>query len=293
MPHLTTDDGVRLYYEEAGTGTPIVFVHEFADDHRGYEAQIRYFARRYRCITYNARGYPPSEVPDDPARYSQDRARDDVRDVLDALAMPKAHIVGISMGGFATLHFGLAYPERALSLVVAGCGYGAEPGKRQQFLDETTKTAALIEGAGMKVASQTYAIGPARVQFQNKDPRGWAEFAARLAEHSTLGSANTMRGVQARRPSLWDLRDRMGNLEVPILIMTGDEDEPCLEPSLLMKRTIPTAALMIFPNTGHALNLEEPDLFNRTCAEFFHQVESGRWPRRDPRSVTGSILGVR
>jgi pimeloyl-ACP methyl ester carboxylesterase len=293
MPHLTTDDGVRLYYEEAGTGTPIVFVHEFADDHRGYEAQIRYFARRYRCITYNARGYPPSEVPDDPARYSQDRARDDIRDVLDALAMPKAHIVGISMGGFATLHFGLAYPERALSLVVAGCGYGAEPGKRQQFLDETTKTAALIEGAGMKVASQTYAIGPARVQFQNKDPRGWAEFAARLAEHSTLGSANTMRGVQARRPSLWDLRNRMGNLEVPILIMTGDEDEPCLEPSLLMKRTIPTAALMIFPNTGHALNLEEPDLFNRTCAEFFHQVESGRWPRRDPRSVTGSILGVR
>ena len=293
MPHLTTDDGVRLYYEEAGTGTPIVFVHEFADDHRGYEAQIRYFARRYRCIAYNARGYPPSEVPDDPARYSQDRARDDIRDVLDALAMPKAHIVGISMGGFATLHFGLAYPERALSLVVAGCGYGAEPGKRQQFLDETTKTAALIEGAGMKVASQTYAIGPARVQFQNKDPRGWAEFAARLAEHSTLGSANTMRGVQARRPSLWDLRDRMGNLEVPILIMTGDEDEPCLEPSLLMKRTIPTAALMTFPNTGHALNLEEPDLFNRTCAEFFHQVESGRWPRRDPRSVTGSILGVR
>ena len=293
MPHLTTDDGVRLYYEEAGTGTPIVFVHEFADDHRGYEAQIRYFARRYRCIAYNARGYPPSEVPDDPARYSQDRARDDIRDVLDALAMPKAHIVGISMGGFATLHFGLAYPERALSLVVAGCGYGAEPGKRQQFLDETTKTAALIEGAGMQVASQTYAIGPARVQFQNKDPRGWAEFAARLAEHSTLGSANTMRGVQARRPSLWDLRDRMGNLEVPTLIMTGDEDEPCLEPSLLMKRTIPTAALMIFPNTGHALNLEEPDLFNRTCAEFFHQVESGRWPRRDPRSVTGSILGVR
>jgi pimeloyl-ACP methyl ester carboxylesterase len=293
MPHLTTDDGVRLYYEETGTGAPVVFVHEFADDYRGYEPQIRYFARRYRCIAYNARGYPPSDVPEDPARYSQERARDDIRAVLDALVISKAHVVGISMGGFATLHFGLAYPDRALSLVVAGCGYGAEPGKRQQFHDETAKTAALIESEGMKVAAQTYGIGPSRVQFQNKDPRGWAEFAANLAEHSTLGSANTMRGVQARRPSLWDLTDGMRRLEIPTLIMTGDEDDPCLEPGLLMKRTIPTAALVVFPNTGHALNLEEPDLFNRTCADFFHQVESGRWPRRDPRSVTGSILGVR
>ena len=293
MPHLTTDDGVRLYYEETGAGTPIVFIHEFADDYRGYEGQLRYFARRYRSIAYNARGYPPSDVPGDPARYSQDRARDDIRAVLDGLAIQKAHIVGVSMGGFATLHFGLAYPERALSLIVAGCGYGAEPGKRQQFHEETAKTVALIESAGMKAASETYAIGPTRVQFQNKDPRGWAEFAARLADHSTLGSANTMRGVQARRPSLWELTDQMCRLEVPSLIMTGDEDEPCLEPGLLMKRTIPTAALVVFPNTGHAVNLEEPDLFNRTLDEFFHQVESGRWLRRDPRSVTGSILGVR
>ena len=293
MPHLTTDDGISLYYEETGSGTPIVLVHEFADDYRGYEGQMRYFGRRYRCIAYNARGYPPSDVPEDPERYSQERARDDIRAVLDALAINKAHIVGISMGGFATLHFGLAYPQRALSLVVAGCGYGAEPGKRQQFHDETAKTAALIADAGMQTASQTYAIGPSRVQFQNKDPRGWTEFAANLAEHSTLGSANTMRGVQARRPSLWDLTDRMRQLEVPTLVMTGDEDDPCLEPGLLMKRTIPTAALVVFPNTGHAVNLEEPDLFNRTCVDFFHQVESGRWPRRDPRSVTGSILGVR
>ena len=290
MPHLTTDDGVRLYYEEAGSGTPIVFVHEFADDCRGYEGQLRHFGRCYRCVAYNARGYPPSDVPEDPAAYSQDRARDDIRAVLDALQIEKAHIVGISMGGFATLHFGLAYPGRALSLMVAGCGYGAEPGKRQQFHDETAKTIALIEGQGMAEASKTYALGPSRVQFQNKDPRGWAEFAAHLAGHSTKGSALTMRGVQARRPSLWELTDKMARLEVPTLVMTGDEDHPCLEPGLLMKRTIPSAALVVFPNTGHAVNLEEPDLFNRTLDDFFSQVESGRWPRRDPRAITGSIL---
>src|SRR5271155_2670966 len=284
MPHLATDDGVSLYYEEVGSGYPIVFVHEFAGDYRSYEAQLRYFSRRYRCVAFNARGYPPSDVPEDWRQYSQDRARDDIRAVLDGLKIAKAHIVGISMGGFAVLHFGFAYPERALSLVVAGCGYGAAPDKRQQFSDETARTSAQIAEKGMAEVAKTYGAGPTRVQYEVKDPRGYAEFMAQLSEHSTLGSANTMRGVQARRPSLWELVDRMRNLDVPTLIMTGDEDDPCLAPGLLMKRTIPAAALVMFPNTGHAVNLEEPDLFNRTCADFFHQVESGRWPRRDPRS---------
>src|SRR5947208_12639708 len=163
MPHITTDDGVRLYYEETGSGTPIVFVHEFADDVRGFGPQIRYFSRRYRCIAYNARGYPPSDVPQDPERYSQDRARDDIRAVLDGLGIAKAHVVGLSMGGFATLHFGLQYPARAVSLVVAGCGYGAEPGKREQFQAEVEQTAQRIASEGMAKASETYALGPTRV----------------------------------------------------------------------------------------------------------------------------------
>jgi pimeloyl-ACP methyl ester carboxylesterase len=292
MPHLTTDDGVRLYYEEAGSGYPIVLVHEFAGDYRSYETQLRYFARRYRCVAFNARGYPPSDVPEDFHRYSQDRARDDIRDVMQGLGIQKAHVVGISMGGFAVLHFGFAYPDRASSLVVAGCGYGAEPDKRKQFLEESNRTAAAIESRGMAEVSKTYGAGPTRVQLQNKDPRGYAEFLQQLGEHSTRGAANTQRGVQARRPSLYDLTEQMKKLDVPTLIATGDEDDPCLEPGILMKRTIPAAALVVFPNTGHALNLEEPDLFNRTLADFFHQVEQGRWPRRDPRSVTGSILGM-
>ena len=292
MPHVTTDDGVKLYYEEVGSGDPIVFVHEFAGDWRSYETQLRFFSRRYRCIAFNARGYPPSDVPDDWQRYSQERARDDIRDVLDGLKLQKAHIVGISMGGFATLHFGLQYPQRATSLLVAGCGYGAAPDKRQQFQEETARTAQQIADKGMAEVAKTYGAGPTRVQYQNKDPRGYAEFMQQLSEHSTLGAANTMRGVQGRRPSLWELVDRMKKLEVPTLVATGDEDEPCLEPGLLMKRAIPTAALIVFPNTGHALNIEEPDLFNRVLADFFHQVESGRWSRRDPRSVTSSILGM-
>lgn len=291
MPHLTTDDGIKLYYEEVGSGIPIVLVHEFAADLRSYEAQMRFFGQRYRCIAYNARGYPPSDVPEDGERYSQERARDDIRTVLDALKIDKAHIVGLSMGGFATLHFGFSYPERARSLVVAGCGYGATPDKRGQFAGEAEAAAANFEKLGMAKAAEGYALGPTRVQFQNKDPRGWREFADQLAENSTEGAARTMRGVQKRRPSLFDLVEKMKAITVPTLIMTGDEDWPCLEPGLLMKRTIPTAALIVMPNAGHTINLEEPAAFNQHISEFFHTVDVGAWRKRDPRATVSSILG--
>ena len=291
MPHLTTDDSVKLFYEETGAGAPIVFVHEFAGDSRSWETQVRHFGRRYRCITYHARGYPPSDVPDDGEKYSQARARDDIKAVLDALRIDKAHVVGLSMGGFAALHFGFSYPERARSLVVAGCGYGAAPEQRAQFAAETEAVARRFEELGMAKAAATYALGPARVQLQNKDPRGWQEFAEQFAQHSARGAALTMRGVQNRRPSLYDLTDAMASLKVPTLIMTGDEDWPCLEPALLMKRTIAGAALVVLPNSGHAINLEEPAAFNAHLDDFFHVVDAGRWPLRDPRAMAGSILG--
>ena len=291
MPHLSTDDGVKLHYEEVGSGVPIVFVHEFAGDIRSWEPQLRHFGRFYRCIAYNARGYPPSDVPDTVDKYSQDRARDDIRAVLDALKIDKAHIVGLSMGGFATLHFGFTYPDRARSLVIAGCGYGAEPEKRQQFLDETAATAKRIEELGMAKAAAAYGMGPSRVQFLNKDPRGFKEFMDQLAGHSTTGSALTMRGVQNRRPSLFDLVDKIKTITAPTLIMTGDEDFACLAPNIMMKKAIASAGLVVMPNAGHAINLEDPAMFNRHVAEFLHAVDVGAWRSRDPRAMAATILG--
>ncbi len=293
MPHATTDDGVKLYFEETGTGDPVLFIHEFADDIRGWEPQIRQFGRRYRCVAYNARGYPPSDVPPEPNSYSQMRAVGDAIAVLDHLGIEKAHIVGLSMGGFCALHFGLNHPERALSLVVGGCGYGAESDKRAQFRGEALATADRFEADGMVKTAAQYSLGPTRVQYQNKDPRGWRAFADMMAEHSAKGSANTMRGVQAERPSLYDLEDDMATLTVPTLVIYGDEDEPCLEPGLLMKRTIPSAGLVVIPLTGHACNLEEPEAFNRAVQEFFTAVENDAWGPRDPRSQTASITGMK
>ena len=293
MPYATTDDGVKLYYEVTGAGAPVIFVHEFAADHRSWEAQMRHFGQRYRCITFGARGYPPSDVPEKPSSYSQVRATDDILAVLDHLKIPAAHVVGLSMGGFATLHFGFRHPTRALSLVVAGVGYGAEREQQAKFKSEVEVVARSLLKEGMVAFAEKYAYGPTRVQFENKDPRGFAQFKKELGEHSALGSANTQLGVQGERPSLYDLVDRMRALTVPTLVLTGDEDWPCLAPSVLMKREIPTAALSVMPNCGHTINLEDPDLFNRIVGDFIVQVEAGRWPKRDPRAMSTSITGMK
>jgi len=291
MPALTTDDGVKLHYEEAGSGTPIVFVHEFAGDARSWEPQLRHFSRRYRTIAYNARGYAPSDVPEEFERYSQLRARDDIRCVLDGLDLARAHVVGLSMGAFATLHFGMQYPARALSITIAGGGYGAHPAQYADFQAAARDSAKAILEKGMAYFASTYGHGPTRVQFQNKDPRGFAEYLQQLAEHSVCGSANTMLGYQGRRPSLYDLTEQMQRVQVPTLILAGDEEEPCLEVCLLMKRCIPTAGLAILPRSGHGINLEEPALFNSLLESFLHQVEAGRWTARDPRAAPPSIWG--
>lgn len=292
MAHTKSDDGVKLYYESTGSGESVVFVHEYAGDYRSWEPQVRYFGKRYRCITFNARGFPPSDVPEAVSMYSQQRACEDIGVILDELNLEKAHIVGLSMGGFAALHFGIQYPNRAHSLVIAGCGYGAEKDQQDQFRKEVEATASLIENSSGEDFAAKYAEGPTRVQFKNKDPRGWAELRNQLAEHSQKGAANTMRGVQKNRPSIFDLEAEMRKLRVPTLIMTGDEDDPCLIPGIFMKRTISSAAMIVLPNSGHAINLEEPQAFNSAVDDFLSQVTAGRWPNRDPLSSGGSILGI-
>jgi pimeloyl-ACP methyl ester carboxylesterase len=293
MPYATTDDGVRLYYEDTGSGRPVIFVHEFAGDLRSWEPQLRHFGKRYRAIAYNARGFPPSDVPEHPSSYSQARAADDTLTVLDAVGEERAHVVGLSMGGFATLHFGLRHHERALSLCVGGCGYGAELDKRESFQAEADVIANAIRTSGMQAFAERYAFGPTRVQFQNKDPRGFAEFQQMLSGHSAVGSANTQLGVQKERPSLYHIVEEMKGITVPTLVITGDEDWPCLLPGILMKQTIPSAALAVIPNSGHAINIEEPGEYNRIVGDFLAQVESGRWPMRDPRAVSTSITGMK
>ena len=177
-------------------------------------------------------------------------------------------------GANATLHFGLTYAKRALSLTFAGGGYGSSPATRKQFQESSRANAQAIREKGMQHFADTYGRGPARVQLQKKDPRGFDEYLQQLAGHSVAGSANTMLGVQSRRPSFYDMAGDIAKLQVPLLILVGDEDEPSIEASVWIKRTAPRAALAVLPNSGHGINLEEPALFNQLLDDFLHQVEA-------------------
>ena len=270
--------GAKLYYEETGHGYPIVFVHEFGSDHREWETQVRFFSREYRCITYNARGYEPSEVPADESLYGQEYAVNDVAAVMRAAGVEKAHVVGLSMGGFATLLFGIRYPQMASALVVAGAGSGAPKAIHARFKAENQAKAAVLMRDGWKGAlAEETGHSATRIQLKHKDPRGWAEFMAHLEEHSALGTGLTMKHYQGGRESIFDWDAQLKQMQVPTLLAVGDEDGPCIETNIYLKQVLPNAGLWMHPRTGHAINLEEPAAFNRACQDFFSTVERGRW----------------
>jgi len=279
MPHINARDGTRLYCEEAGQGSAVVFVHEYAGDYRTWEPQMRFFSRSHRCVTYSQRGYPPSDVPNDPGKYSQDHFRDDVIAVLDALKIDQAHIVGHSMGALTALHVGIKYPQRCMSVTAAGCGYGSSPDPKvvEQSRAVSRETGKMFATETMAVAAARYGDGPTRQAHKHKDPRGYAEFIRMLSEHSAKGHALVMENLQAKRPTLWDMQAELRTFKPPLLVLVGDEDEWCVDASVFLRRIGPTAALCVIPRSGHTITSEEPAKFNAAVAELIAAAEAGRW----------------
>ena len=287
MPHAMTKDGVRLYFEEVGSGTPLLFLHEFAADHSNWEPQLRYFSRAHRCIAYSARGYAPSDVPTSAVVYSYEHFFTDALAVLDHLGIEKAHFIGLSMGSYSSLQVALNAPQRMLSMTLAGIGSGSSLEHLDAFRAQCRTTAEQIETLGSAEVAKVTREAPGRIPFLVKDPRGHADFYAALARHDATGSANTMRGFQGARPSIYTMTEAIARVALPALIICGDEDDACIAPSLFLKKHLAPSGLSFFPKSGHVLNLEEPTLFNATVERFIALAEAGRWGQRDPRSVVG------
>jgi pimeloyl-ACP methyl ester carboxylesterase len=277
VAHATTQDGVRLYYEEAGTGTPIVFVHEFSGDLRSWEPQIQYFSRRYRCIAFNARGYPPSDVPARVSSYGPDIAVNDIAAIMRHLKLRRAHIMGCSMGSQSTLHFGLTYPRQAITLTAIGAGSGSNFASRAEQKRVTAENARRYEEDGLEAVLERLRKAPNRVRLKRKNPRAWEDFGRRFLEHSAQGCANIQRAVQARRPPLTTLGSKFSALTVPTHLIVGDEDTAAVDTSLFLKRACPAASLSVVAATGHLVNIEEPELLNRLTEQFYALVEGGQW----------------
>jgi len=268
-------NGVDLYYEETGQGTPLVWSHEFGGDCRSWEPQTRYFARRYRVVTYNHRGYPPSSVPKAAADYSQGHLVEDLHQLVRHLGLGPVHLAGCSMGANMARDFALAHPELTRSLIMVGAGAGSV--NRDDFLKAQAATAAALERDGIGALVDNLDKAPTRGSFKEKDPRGFAEFLRYASEHDAQACAHLAREVMSRRQTVFEVEIGLRALRVPTLIMVGDQDGPCVEPSLAMRNFIPHAGLTIFPACGHTLNIEEPALFNLHVAEFLAAVDAGRW----------------
>ena len=277
MSHITTSDGVEIYYEEVGSGDPIVFSHEFGDNYETWQPQIDYFGQHYRCVTYAARGFPPSDIPEEMEKYTQARVSDDIGDLMDHLGLGQAHLVGVSMGSYAVLNYALSNPDRTRSLVVGSGGHGSDLENRAAVHQGIEARAAAFMEKGAERMAMELAEDAVRIPFKVKDPCGWEAFRSRLARHSTEGCARTLRGVFNDRPSVYSQKEEFETFDVPALLMFGDLDVPSVEPSLFMHRHMLRAGLMALPWSGHNLNIEEPQAFNRALEHFFKLVENNRW----------------
>jgi len=282
--------GAKLYCEECGDGYPLIFVHEFGYDIRQWEPQVRYFSRAYRCVAYNARGYPPSDVPEDAASYGWEFSADDIAAVMAGLKIERAHLVGLSMGGYAALQFGLRHPGKVSSIVAAAVGSGSLPSQREAWLKETSVLSRIFDEHGMDSIAGKIGRGPARIQLRYKDRKTWQEFVEHLRKQSARGMSNTMARCQALRPSLHEMGDLLSQMTIPVLLAVGDEDLACLETNLMLKRSLPNAGLWICPNTGHAINLEEPAAFNAQVESFLSAVERRIWRRGYPATRSTADL---
>lgn len=290
--HVATSDGVRLYVTDDGAGPPVLFLHEYAGDYRSWSGQVAGLKDEFRCVTYSARGYLPSDVPADPASYSWQRAVQDAIEVLDALGIEQAHLIGLSMGGYTALQLGRLHPGRLRSIMAVSAGSGSEPAKRASYLEEAKVVAGQLRTRGAAAVGAQMATGPSRIQLRRRSEAAWQEFVDQLAGHSAEGLALTVLGIQASRPSLWELTDDFSRMTIPLLVVNGDEDEACLPAGLLLKRTAPACGMLVLPNSGHLPNLEDERQFNDIARWFIRSVESGAWPTRDPRSRATSTFGL-
>jgi pimeloyl-ACP methyl ester carboxylesterase len=280
-------NGASLYYEIHGAGSPLVFLHEFAGDLRYWRSAADFFSRQFQVILYNARGYPPSDVPADWRSYSQPQAAEDLAGLLRHLGIARAHLAGHSMGGPVALQFCFTHQESVRSLILVGVGTGSvDPGL---FRERCRQIAAELETHGMS-ALKDYLHGPERIQLLRKRPAAWQEFADHFMRLSAIGLAVTLRAIQGSRPAIFEWEQQLRAIEAPALIVVGDEDDPCLDPSLFLKRCLRRSGLVVFPKTGHSLPLEEPGRFHREVLEFLKAVEVNGWEDRPQGGASRSLV---
>jgi pimeloyl-ACP methyl ester carboxylesterase len=259
-------NGVRLYYESAGAGPAVVFVHGFGCGIRSWDPQTQALARAYRVVAYDVRGHGLSDAPADAAAYSQPISVEDLRGLLTALGIPRAAVVGLSMGGNIALNFALAHPTMVSALVVADTGAGSDG--TGDWVAAAQAFARALDAGGTEAFADMAMASPLFARYCARGPEAQRFIRACLMTHRARGVAHTAREVLAKRPTLYALEGALARLRVPTLLIVGEDDEPCRKVHDFMARTIPGAVSVVVRGTGHLSNLESPAEFNALTERF-------------------------
>jgi pimeloyl-ACP methyl ester carboxylesterase len=251
MAYLTRD-GVRIFYEDEGTGIPIFLSHGFGASTRMWDGQVAEFSDRYRFIRWDMRGHGQSDSPDDPALYSQEHTLGDILGVLDYLEIDKAVIGGHSLGGYMTLAFNARHAGRTKALILQGCG----PGYRSDTARATWNIRAENRALSLEEGGLDALGGGAEVNV--------------IEQKSALGLANAARGILSQVDAA--AIDSLPGIDVPVLILIGDGDEHYLQGSAYMASRIPGAINVTVPNAGHGVNVDQPNIVNKAFGEFLADI---------------------
>ncbi|MCG8360275.1 MAG: alpha/beta hydrolase [Kiloniellales bacterium] len=263
MPLIAADDAVRLFCSDEGEGVPILFAHEFGGDWRSWDLQAGAFAKRFRCIRYCARGFLPSDVPAEVARYGQERATADLAGLVETLGLGRFHLVGCSMGSYTSLMYALSNAEHLASLTLVGCSTGARSDdERLDYRRDLQRQLDLLEAEGGEGAVAWLEADSAYRRLAEKVPTAWQAYKERLRHQSVAGARRTLSSLHWHRRSLWTLERALGGLAVPTLLIQGEEDHPLVRATgAYLAATLPVAKTITVPATGHLVQIEEPGLF--------------------------------
>jgi pimeloyl-ACP methyl ester carboxylesterase len=247
-------NGVEVYYEDHGSGYPVVLMHGYGSTSAMWQEQVKPLSERYRLITFDMRGHGNTDSPEDQAEYSEATTVEDLAALLRHLGVEQAVIGGLSLGGYMSLGFNLAHPEMVKALILCDTGPGYRNPKSREGWNETAfKRAERFEELGLDALGRSPEVE-----------------AVRKSHRSAAGLAKAARGMLAQFDSR--VIESLEGVTVPTLIIVGANDTPFLAGTDYMESKIPNAKKVVIPDAGHASNIDQPEAFNQAVLSFLEAV---------------------
>jgi 3-oxoadipate enol-lactonase len=284
MPHVRTDDGVRIYYETHGPGaearpgaTPLVLAYGIGGNADLWDVNVGALAAARRVVLWEPRGHARSDSPEDPARYSFRRWALDLRDVMDHLKIRRAHVGGLSLGAGIATRFALLYPARVRSLLVTNSSSAAGLPLSVDNIVMRARSIEVTLTRGMDAMAEfAMSANPNVTARLAIDPGAKEEFYAYYRRLTPIGYANALRALLA----MDHIADQLPRLKVPLLLIGGDRD-PSLPPMKVMHKKVRGSRLLVLSPASHFANRDQPEAWNRAAVAFLAKVDGATArPRR-------------